>query len=217
MPLATKNNALIVKDGKVAENCNCCGGWYCFCAMCPNGFAPLRIKCDCTLAVGASSVTFSITLVSSMAPGLGFIYPGCGTYQAIFGTGQTCVPCNSVFPEITIDGTSYNFPGILFIRFASCVNGLINRIEVTGGYDISGVWLSWGLQSGAQNVFSYGENAPAPFPDALHWRSPSEYISQSNPCYLDCPSIGPVPIKVSLPVGQTTVDGTLTLSITGHE
>lgn len=29
MPLATKNNALIVKDGKVAENCGCCGGWYC--------------------------------------------------------------------------------------------------------------------------------------------------------------------------------------------
>lgn len=27
MPLATKNNAIIVKDGKVAENCNCCG--YC--------------------------------------------------------------------------------------------------------------------------------------------------------------------------------------------
>jgi hypothetical protein len=24
MPLATKNNAIIVKDGKVAENCNCC-------------------------------------------------------------------------------------------------------------------------------------------------------------------------------------------------
>ena len=30
MPLATKSNALIVKDGKVAENCNCCGGWYCY-------------------------------------------------------------------------------------------------------------------------------------------------------------------------------------------
>jgi len=28
MPLATKNNALIVKDGKIAENCGCCG---CFC------------------------------------------------------------------------------------------------------------------------------------------------------------------------------------------
>jgi hypothetical protein len=29
MPLATKNNALIVKDGLLAENCGCCGGWYC--------------------------------------------------------------------------------------------------------------------------------------------------------------------------------------------
>ena len=29
MPLATKNNAIIVKDGKLAESCGCCGGWVC--------------------------------------------------------------------------------------------------------------------------------------------------------------------------------------------
>lgn len=29
MTLATKNGSLILKDGKLAENCNCCG-WYCF-------------------------------------------------------------------------------------------------------------------------------------------------------------------------------------------
>jgi hypothetical protein len=29
MTLATKNGSLIVKDGKLAENCGCCGGWYC--------------------------------------------------------------------------------------------------------------------------------------------------------------------------------------------
>lgn len=29
MSLATQNNAIIVKDGKLAENCVCCGGWYC--------------------------------------------------------------------------------------------------------------------------------------------------------------------------------------------
>ena len=29
MPLATKNGSLIVKDGQLAENCGCCGGWYC--------------------------------------------------------------------------------------------------------------------------------------------------------------------------------------------
>jgi hypothetical protein len=30
MTLATKNGSLIVKDGKIAENCGCCGGWYCY-------------------------------------------------------------------------------------------------------------------------------------------------------------------------------------------
>jgi len=29
MPLGTKGNSLIVKDGKLAENCGCCGTWYC--------------------------------------------------------------------------------------------------------------------------------------------------------------------------------------------
>jgi hypothetical protein len=35
MPLATKNNALIVKDGKIAENCECCETTYvCLCNTC---------------------------------------------------------------------------------------------------------------------------------------------------------------------------------------
>jgi hypothetical protein len=29
MTLATKNGSIIVKDGRLAENCACCGGWYC--------------------------------------------------------------------------------------------------------------------------------------------------------------------------------------------
>ena len=38
MPLATKNNALILKDGLLAENCGCCGGWYCHVGVCENAF-----------------------------------------------------------------------------------------------------------------------------------------------------------------------------------
>ena len=30
MTLATKNGAVIVKDGKLAESCGCCGEWYCY-------------------------------------------------------------------------------------------------------------------------------------------------------------------------------------------
>ena len=29
MTLATKNHVLILKEGKLAENCGCCEGWYC--------------------------------------------------------------------------------------------------------------------------------------------------------------------------------------------
>jgi hypothetical protein len=30
MPIATKNNQIIVKDGSVAADCGCCGGWNCY-------------------------------------------------------------------------------------------------------------------------------------------------------------------------------------------
>jgi hypothetical protein len=45
MPLATKNGTLILKGGKLAENCNCCGdGWYCYdnpCSQTPVGYNSL--------------------------------------------------------------------------------------------------------------------------------------------------------------------------------
>lgn len=50
MSLATKNNALIIKDGKLAENCNCCGEWYCSAGACcdaTSGETSMRHACDC--------------------------------------------------------------------------------------------------------------------------------------------------------------------------
>jgi hypothetical protein len=64
MPLATKNNALIVKDGKVAENCNCCGGWYC-CAgvsLCPD---LLKVS----VSISASDVIGTYTLAGASCQG----------------------------------------------------------------------------------------------------------------------------------------------------
>jgi hypothetical protein len=34
MTLATKNGSLIVQDGKIAENCGCCGDWFCYDGRC---------------------------------------------------------------------------------------------------------------------------------------------------------------------------------------
>lgn len=63
--IATKNGSIIVKDGSVAEDCNCCGGWYCYdnpCDYQPEGSTPRRWICGedqippATLSV---KVTFS--------------------------------------------------------------------------------------------------------------------------------------------------------------
>jgi hypothetical protein len=49
-PIATKNNAIIIKDGKLAENCGCCGEWYCdqqYGACCTGTECENKYKCDC--------------------------------------------------------------------------------------------------------------------------------------------------------------------------
>ncbi|NDC56586.1 MAG: hypothetical protein EBZ69_07235 [Alphaproteobacteria bacterium] len=50
MTIATKNGAIIVKDGKLAENCGCCGEWYCdqqYGACCNGTQCENKYKCDC--------------------------------------------------------------------------------------------------------------------------------------------------------------------------
>jgi len=38
MTIATKNGAIIVKDGRLAETCGCCEGWYCYDNPCDKTF-----------------------------------------------------------------------------------------------------------------------------------------------------------------------------------
>jgi hypothetical protein len=59
-PIATKNNAIIVKDGKLAENCECCGDWWCY--LDPSAT-------DCHVQCGSQSLSMSLAFV--MSPQLG--------------------------------------------------------------------------------------------------------------------------------------------------
>jgi len=54
MTLATKNGSIIVKDGKLAEDCGCCGGWYCYTPECPcqySGTLPATLSMTITVSV----------------------------------------------------------------------------------------------------------------------------------------------------------------------
>jgi hypothetical protein len=75
MPLATKNNEIIIKEGKLAENCDCCGGWYCY--KCEDGFA-----IDCrnfgTVSINGNSTFEPPLTMSATSAGVG----GCFEAQS---------------------------------------------------------------------------------------------------------------------------------------
>jgi len=67
MPLATKNGSLIVKDGKIAEDCGCCGGWYCYSqALYCNAFRCVPPNTlSLSLSASHSGVFFQTVLVNT--------------------------------------------------------------------------------------------------------------------------------------------------------
>lgn len=78
MPIATKSGGLIVKDGKLAENCGCCGGWYC-CQVneCASDFV--------------NSITVQIIPQSSEYTFKSLVTAPCGYNQS-----SGAVPCSSI-------------------------------------------------------------------------------------------------------------------------
>ena len=75
MTLATKNGSLIVKDGQIAEDCGCCGDWYCY--KCEDGFAV-----DCrnfgTVSINGNSTFQPRITLSTTSAGVG----GCFEVQS---------------------------------------------------------------------------------------------------------------------------------------
>jgi hypothetical protein len=81
MPLATKNNAIIVKDGKLAESCACCeSGWYC-CA----DKACLAKPSSVTLSVVAEDFYTQYGMTDTGGP-ISFESSACAFGSSISGT-----------------------------------------------------------------------------------------------------------------------------------
>jgi hypothetical protein len=88
MPLATKNGAIIVKDGKLAENCGCCGEWYC----CMDSKCVSDAIKSVSATISASDWSYQQTLSSS-----------CGTkYASAYFKGSSA----SGTKALTYDGST---------------------------------------------------------------------------------------------------------------
>jgi hypothetical protein len=217
MPLATKNNALIVKDGKLAENCDCCGGWYCdggVCGSCASGSYPSAINTSITLTIsgdfeGSATLPAKLKLFATVDQGIG----ACAEYRFSVGAGANpravgyspespliTYTKRNVSPPVQITATlalsiSVMFGGSCFRAFGGSLTP--NQIAV-GVSDLRNANFGGSFQFDM-----------APFTGPV-------FMSSSSPlCYADWPGIPSAPIYYDNGISQFS--GTFSLSVLSVE
>lgn len=106
MSIATNNGSVILKSGGIAQNCTCCGGWFCYsptAGACCNG-AQCRVtqQCDCNAAAGQ-------------------VFKGIGTTC----TGSAC--CRDASGASCFGLTPFPYPQNLYLRIANTGSVTLNR------------------------------------------------------------------------------------------
>jgi len=124
MPIATKNTALIVKDGKVTENCNCCGGWWCY--LDPNA-------CPCNYAKAMPQ-----SLIANLSLNLAGPVYGAAS-QNFFNATMRCTRL-SPSQAATING-NYALAKIGLCTYRASQNGVTIQVSVgascLGGFSLN--------------------------------------------------------------------------------
>lgn len=151
MPLAKKNNALIVKNGRIAEDCNCCVG-----ACCDGATCSLKSEDQCDAASGKVFKGLGTTCNSVQCPqkcccinGVGYIktVAECaelGGQLKSFGCGGVPSPASVQLVldlPVTLDVTNPFFAGTRHYDF-SCISG---SYSLTQGLFVSGVTAAYSL------------------------------------------------------------------------
>jgi len=221
MTIATKSGGIIVKDGKLAENCGCCVAWRCFYCSCQNSL-PSRLNVTLRLACSFGDSTVAFPLVRSDSVDA----QGCGAYSGSFGDGGSTVTGNTFLAF----GQQQPFGARLSVSFKKPCE-IISGVRLGGPtqqffsqefisavvVDVAPVnnWFLWVLDDADSSVF---------FPSSF-WNGFETYrsflgpthFSTSSPCYGDTPPIV-MGARVSDPFTRNNpVSGTATLSIVSTE
>lgn len=106
MTIATRNGAIIVRDGKLAEDCACCGGWYCDAVSCyrcnlnvyPPACMPVwdsscvsRFNCKTMVGVPCASTPVTITVAGLSQLGCsGVSMPEIAQLNGSYASQEVC-------------------------------------------------------------------------------------------------------------------------------
>lgn len=171
MTIATKNGAIIVKDGKLAENCGCCG-WYCDGAGCPCNYSKsLPQTLSATLSFSLSSNMYGIVLGNF---GNAFL----STFRT---TPQEASQINGTYTLNKSNSPSqpclYEFQGnsVVVRVIVGASSGSFNYESLDAGCSASqtNVHLSW-----------LGFSVPAMYPTE-YWESYNSNICPGHPTYVN--------------------------------
>ena len=154
MPLATKNNAIIVKDGLLAENCDCCGGWYCdskYGCCIINGVATSNCEEECVAAGGIFHGAGSVCCTSLSAQFLNNSMPAsitlsfAGSKPKAYGHGCTANPSGTTV-DLSYDNSAGWSPLDVFALNNWPDTIVLTRTENTTSYSSYG-WNGGGIEA----------------------------------------------------------------------
>ena len=212
MTIATKNNAIIVKDGKLAENCGCCGGWYCYSCGC-KGAQPTKLYATFQLSTQYGSASLSLTLQKVSGPPY-----SCNAYSTAWGSSlDKFIAPKSFDYSITNNlintsyGTQERFTGVIEIAFfPACTT--YNDTAYSNDFAVvtaSGVYSDFYIWWLGNSGWDYPRSSPISQTPVV---VPS-YSSSVSPCYADFPQITSVAGVFDSPIYY----GTASLTVTGAE
>jgi len=156
MTIATKNGAIIVKDGKLAENCGCCGDWYCdqdYGACCAGTQCENKYRCDCASpSVFKNSVPCGSSVCACVYPTLEPL-PGAITSGDNPMIGRRLpIACTLSDGKHTFSGNYYNiqtpdYASLLAFYGSEASGSLASDPPYSCGrpcaYQVQGVWLRY--------------------------------------------------------------------------
>jgi len=215
MPLATKNNAIILKDGKLAQDCGCCGGWYCYkqCDSCKSGKIPAYVRTSITYTMGDGSTTFSMRLrrmqtESEVTQGACPSYIGRSNAWPIREDGDPTLGPRITFTNIYKTRITYDINIAVALSFTDLCTAQ-NAVRIEAGDNIY-FGSGWMLTPGASVAVGASLVQGNTFAGA-------SFVSVANGlCYGDYLGSGPIPIETKSG-GLQIYRGTLSLSVTGVE
>lgn len=155
MPLAKKNNALIVKGGRIAQDCNCCGNGAC----CDGAVCSIKSRDECDEAAGKVYKGDGTTCTSGQCPVKCCCINGVGYLKTIAecaaaGGQLKSFACDTGVPSpqsvqlvldlpVTFSLTGTYFAGTRYYDFRC----------ITGAYSLSRAFFPQGGTSAAYSLF----------------------------------------------------------------